>query len=64
MDSYRMMLRKRGHWKLEEETLDRVVWRSCFKGSNWIGHILCRICLLKYSTDETIEVFGKKRKKI
>jgi len=21
-----MMLRKRGHWKLEEETLDRVVW--------------------------------------
>ena len=30
VDSYGMLLRKRGHWKLEEETLDRVVWRSCF----------------------------------
>jgi len=34
------------------------------EGSNWIGHILCSRCLLKYFTDETMEVFGKKRKKM
>jgi len=30
VDSYGMLLRKRGHWKLREETLDRVVWGTRF----------------------------------